>query len=196
MSFTKGSLRDYVNGKIDEARKEVRNEIDNYIKVNIKQSLIARLKDLENTTTPLHEVADKIEDFLVAVKLNGKWKYDHFVRDIRDASGLKNRIVESEMADINSAIVLDRPYKLFGLFDKVEQAKKDLRPQYKKIEEIKTLKQEIESTIKNAASGKQAYKSLIALGVDMEGYEEEVKMKLPSVQKLSVDPCLINGNCN
>lgn len=81
----------------------------------------------------------------------------------------------------------------YGLFTKRQLEKfisegKVIRNEYN---QVIALRREIESVISAAHNAKRAYKDLIALGVNMSGFEEADK-NLPAIVKLSVDPSIIN----
>jgi hypothetical protein len=62
------------------------------------------------------------------------------------------------------------------------------------LNDLNTLEQEALNIINAATSGNQAYKHLIAVGLDMSDFKE-TNPQLPAVVKLSVEPCLLNGGC-
>lgn len=193
MGVTKGGLRSFIDTKFSKANKEKTDHIEKYIEVHLKEPLVNELKVLDKSMRMLNHVAEQMEDFLVDNDLEG-WEYKSHVRDAQYASGFKSSIVSNELGKIKAAVKVDRPYIKFGLDEAVEKAKKDLQPVYQKLEDLSTLQREVERVITNARSGKKALESLKHLGIDMSDFKEENE-KLPSVQKLSVDPCLVNGGC-
>lgn len=62
--------------------------------------------------------------------------------------------------------------------------------------QLQTLHAELTSAIRNEAKGRQSYKALVALGVDMSEFDDALKKTgfLPAVTKLSVDVNLFNNS--
>lgn len=77
--------------------------------------------------------------------------------------------------------------------DQQKNFKNYITPFNDKVEKIRKLDAELEKVIRNARNGSIAYKELVALGVDMTGFEPTAQ--LPAVTKLSVDVCIINDDC-
>ncbi len=66
-----------------------------------------------------------------------------------------------------------------------------IRPLKEQINQLKKLRAELLNIITVSRNGKDAYKSLVAAGVDMSKFEEPVSY-LPAVVKLSVDPSILS----
>lgn len=192
MKITKGSLRSFMSDKFEKAEKEVWKEISASHDL-LKDHLLKELEVFNPVVKTSSKLGDDLEKLLDEKRLD-EWYYRSYVRDARDIAGIINAIKSDEMADIKTAIKIDKPYTRFGMADLVKKAKKDVKPLYDKINDVKKLSREVESVILNATSGKKAHRDLISLGIDMSDYKEE-NANLPSIQKLSVDPCLVNGDC-
>lgn len=193
MTITKGSLRGFINSKTIDAKKEVHQDISAVFDT-LENQLMKEIGQFNPLTDAATKLGDALEEFLGEHDLK-EWEYERHVRDSRDIANLGHYIKNNEMSRIKVAVREDKPYSKFGMKGRVEQAKKETKPMYSKLKDIHTLENEMENVILSAGSGKKAYKDLANLGIDMVGYREE-DSGLPSIQKLSVDPCLVNGNCN
>jgi hypothetical protein len=61
---------------------------------------------------------------------------------------------------------------------------------------LTTLNTELNNAISNEPNGKRGYNALVALGVDMSDFAPNGNPNLPAVVKLSVDVCVLNGDCD
>ncbi|WP_272032961.1 hypothetical protein [Oceanobacillus kimchii] len=195
MKITKQSLYDFVEKKTTEKRKDFFNEIDNYMDANIKTHLEDQLSGINHFAKKLTKLADELENTLEGGHDYEAWSRKSNVRDLRNVSNIKNDIVSEEAHTIKRAVLNNRNYSKYNADELVDKAKKDLKETISKIDNLSTLKRELDATIKSSTTGKQAYDALVKLGIDMEDFEG-AESQLPAIQKLSVDPCLVNGNCN
>ncbi|WP_121605422.1 hypothetical protein [Virgibacillus sp. Bac332] len=195
MKITKQSLYDFIEEKIKVQLNTAIEEFDSYIDTNVKPKLLENTKSINHFNKALTKLADELETFLENENDYGSWSPKYSVRDLRSIASIRDRIHTNELSNIKSAIRKNAHYGKYHMEFVVGKASKDLKPTLSKIEDLKTLKTELDNTIKTSTTGKQAYKSLIALGVDMKDFKGS-ENQLPAVQKLSVNPCLVNGDCN
>ncbi|MCT1577565.1 hypothetical protein M3E13_11615 [Oceanobacillus kimchii] len=195
MKITKQSLYDFVEKKVSGKQEELTNEIDSYMKLNIKSHLENELSGINHFAKKLTKLADELETTMENVNDYESWSRKSRVRDLRYVSKIKNDIIGEETHKFKQAILNNSNYSKYNADKLIDKAKKDLKEVVSKKENLFTLKRELDATIKSSTTGKQAYDALIKLGIDMEDFEG-AESQLPAIQKLSVDPCLVNGNCN
>ncbi|OEH55237.1 hypothetical protein AQ616_09350 [Oceanobacillus sp. E9] len=195
MKITKQSLYDFVEKKVSGKQKELTEEIDKYMDLNIKTHLENELKGINHFAKKLTKLADELEETMEHVNDYESWTRKSNVRDLRNISDIKNDITREETHKIKRAVLNNSNYSKYNADKLVDKAKKDLKETISKEYKLSTLKRELDATIKSSTTGKQAYDALVKLGIDMEDFEG-AESQLPAIQKLSVDPCLVNGNCN
>lgn len=198
MNVTKGELREFIEYKIAEQEYETHNQIEKLV----DEKLDPILEEYAQTGR-VEQLASKLEDEVNNVvekyeHVLSRWTYLYALRYLSALQSTEKDIKETVKNKVKKYIA-DPHHSAFDLQDNsLNQAAKELRlqtqPLYKKLEDLSKLRDEIEQVIKNEANGKKAYKALIALGVDLEGLKEK-SSNLPAVQKLSVDPCILNGDC-
>lgn len=194
MRITKKSLYNFINKKIVAEKNKAVQQKDDYIEKNIKPVLEKNTEALTHFKNSLTKLADELQSFIEANVVDD-WESRRSIRDLNYLSNVRSRIITDNMANIEHALKREMTYDSYGMYDTVEQAHKDLAPLYKKLEDLSTLHRELERAIKAGISGKDAYKNLVSLGVDMEEYKGADE-HLPATVKVSVDPCLINkGGC-
>ena len=167
-------------------------QMDDYIQEHIRPVLEKHTSAIDNLQNDLTELADQLEEFLTEAKDLDNWVNKSYVRDLRHVANIRGRIVADEMGVIKSRINDERTYDAYGMFDTVEKAHKDLASALKKRKDLNVLHKELDRAIKAGVSGKDSYKNLISLGVDMEEYQG-ADAQLPSTLKVSVDPKIINN---
>ncbi|MEC5422365.1 hypothetical protein QGM71_02525 [Virgibacillus sp. C22-A2] len=193
MSITKGSLRNFIEGRFREASEKVNTEIGEYYESEIEPLLDDKLQNLDKAIKQVSKISD---EFLKFQEDNGlsDYFYSRYLRDFNNFTSIKGSTKNKELTSIKFCVRNDKTYTLFGLEEEIEKAKKDLRPKFNKLKDLNKLQSEINAVITNATTGKKAYNDLKILGVDMEDYKE-VNANLPAIKKFSVDTCLVNGNC-
>lgn len=198
MNITKGELRKFIEHKIAEQMYETHNQIEKLVDAKLDPILEKYVQ-----TGKVEQLASKLVDELNTVIENYKhvvseWHYHRVVQYVSSAQVIEKEVKEAIKNEVRTYIRKPH-YKALDLQDKaLNQAAKELRLQsqslYKKLDDLSKLQDEIEQVIKNEANGKRAYKALVALGVNLEGLEEK-SANLPAVVKLSVNPCVLNGDC-
>ena len=194
MGVTKTSLRDFMDNRFKKARNEVFKEIDKYYNEKIEPLLDAKLSVLDKQMKQVSKVSDEFVKFQ-RENILLSYDYSRYVRDLNIFVNVKSDTKTRELSKIKTAVQNDSLYEKFGISEEVENAKTELRPVHGKINDIYKLENEVTTVINNASSGKKAYGDLKTLGIDMSDYKEE-NANLPSIQKFSVDTCLVNGDCN
>ncbi|MYL41791.1 hypothetical protein [Virgibacillus salexigens] len=195
MKITKQSLYDFIHEKIKVQLETAREEFETYVEKNVKPHLIDNTKDIAHLKSGLTELADELETFLENANDYGSWSPKRNVRDLREVASVRDRVITTELSNIKAAIRNNNHYDKYHMEFVVGKASKKLKPTINKIDDLKTLKRELDNAVKTSTTGKQAYKNLVSLGVDMKEFKGS-ENQLPAVQKLSVNPCLVNGDCN
>jgi hypothetical protein len=196
--ITKQQVRDFVGKR----HTEVREKLDKELKAKIDEKVDPILNELIETTE-VEKLASKLVDKLQA-KYDEydltQWSYKQVIANLNyNAIGLGAEIKQKMKRTITSYVNDPHRDNVTLRFEKLVEPTKELQKDcaslVKKLEDLTTLKREIERVIQSEPNGNRAYKALIALGVDMKDFDEEKKQNLPSVIKLSADVCLLNKTC-
>jgi hypothetical protein len=197
-NITKTGLNGFVNQKIEGSKKDLLEKIELAINTTIDPilSVFVDVKKVENHASKfIDEVNNIMEKHEFVLK---SWEYRRTIQEMNsNFMSLGIKIKEKMKEEITRTIEKTTDAYDFGnesINEAVKALQEQMRPHYKAISNLKTLSIELERAIKNESSASRAYKSLIALGVDMKDYEE-AESYLPAIIKLSVDVCMINGNC-
>jgi molybdopterin converting factor small subunit len=196
--ITKQQVRDFVGKRHTEVREKLNKEL----KAKIDEKIDPILNELIETTE-VEKLASKLVD-----KLQKKydeyglttWSYTQVIAKLNyDVVGLgetiKNNTKRTIMNYVNDPHRDNVTLRFEELVEPTKELQKECASLVKKLEDLTTLKREIERVIQSEPNGTRAYKALIALGVDMKDFDEEKKQNLPSVIKLSADVCLLNKTC-
>lgn len=199
MGVTKTQLRDFIDLKISKRKLELYSEIEASVIARLGEALRVLLGDVSE----LESVASRFEDLLTEkIHLVGASSVPSYATTAANqANGLcktnkyfLNNILTDAMNDITNP----RSYLQFRckpLLDVFNQLNKELSPKISLYRDgLTTLKNELNNAISNETTGKRAYNALIALGVDMSDLPD-ANPNLPAIVKLSVDVCVMNGNC-
>jgi hypothetical protein len=198
MNVTKTQLRDFVDGKIAERKVALYEEI----KVTVTERLGDSLKILLGDIKELERVASKFEDLLTEkIHLIGAKSVPNYASITASNA---NRLCKSHKYFLDELVpnalnaLLKDKYYLFesdALMESFNALNAELQPKIKLYRDgLDTLKRELNNAVSNETTGKRAHTVLVALGVDMSDLPE-ANPNLPTVIKLSVDVCAINGNC-
>lgn len=198
MNVTKTQLRDFVDNKIYQRKRELHDEIMQAVKDHFNGVIDSLLGDLSE----LSRVANRFGDLLtekIDIVGQGVITYNA-ITAIQQANRLANAkkyfldelvhvAVNSLVGRYSSSFKSESFTPAFNEINAMLQSKIKL---YR--EGLDTLKDELHAAISNESSGKRAYNALASLGVDMSDLPE-VSPNLPAVTKLSVDVCVINNTC-
>ncbi|MEV2910822.1 hypothetical protein ABNF65_19970, partial [Paenibacillus larvae] len=124
------------------------------------------------------------------------WSFKHVIIDIdRYVIGFRENIVNSEagyatwnLLRVETNVLMEELQPLMG------QLKEELAPKIKEYKDLFKLKDEITTVIDSSHNGDMAYKRLLELGVDLSEFKA-ASSNLPEVVALSVNPCVLNGDC-
>jgi molybdopterin converting factor small subunit len=196
--ITKQQVRDFVGKRHTEVRENLNKELKAKIDEKVDPILNESIDTIE-----VEKLASKLVD-----KLQKKydeygltaWSYTQVIAKLNyDVVGLgetiKNNTKRTIMNYVNDPHRDNVTLRFEELVEPTKELQKECASLVKKLEDLTTLKREIERVIQSEPNGKRAYKALIALGVDMKDFDEEKKQNLPSVIKLSADVCLLNKTC-
>lgn len=197
-NITKTGLGDFIASKVSGQRADVRREIDCAFNARMKPVFDSidckKFEKLAQTT--VEEMEKIIKQY---AKPLGSWKYSQVIQNLNQYAVNISQQIRDEIK-IEGMKYIERPER--GSFDfgiaEVNAAVSELQVEckglFKKLNNLERLRLELERVIKNEHNGAKAYKALVALGVDMNGFSEIPDM-LPAIVKLSVDVCILNGNC-
>lgn len=198
-NITKSGLNSFIGRKVRSQKADLRAEIDQLINEHLNPVLNVYI-DVRKVEDAAAKFADLMDGAIAKYKAHlGSWKYSDVIQKVNQyAVPLSAKIkdeVRSEMLEH-----IENPQK--GACDlgndelnkTLTMLQEKTKPLFKRINDLTKLQAELEHVIKNEPTGGRGYKALVALGVDMEGYEEQ-GVNLPAITKLSVDVCVINGNC-
>ena len=196
MKATKTELYGYIEGKKAIEMGKINAEISQVrqqIKTMLEEKLLPPYQDIARLANNLNE---KYTEYIQNHGQFDNWTYRSYVGNLGGIASVGKNLVRNTLDRIVKHI--EHGYfneeSLLLSAEQLKTAKCLLEPLLKKRDDLQTLSEELEATVKGSASGKQAYTNLVALGLDMSGFEKS-EARLPVVQKLSVDACLINGGC-
>lgn len=201
--MNKTNLRDFFERRFyklkDDTNLEIRKMVNEAL-APFNKGLFST-PDIQAIDRSLIKVHAQIEKVIDTFSLEG-WNWKGRLSKINEAGGLEKDLeadlIAKVMRDVReSHRYLGTSYDRYGskeLVKVVEDLIIKAKPLLQKISDSNTLSREIEQIITNAKTGKQAYERLVEVGVNMSDYKTKTN-NLPAVVKLSVDPCLINGDC-
>jgi DNA repair exonuclease SbcCD ATPase subunit len=197
-TMTKAGLREFIETKVKAQREAVKETIKAIIDVKVTPIIDQMTFGYDG----IEKRADKLAQELDALK-DRFWTADCW--DIRRCVQNLNSDVVDFMSKFKSSTLKQfyacELHEHGGHFnfenDELQAALESIFTEthdlHKKLDQLKQAQREILQAIGNASTAKNAHRDVIALGIDLRDYEEVAK--LPAVVKLSVDPCLINGDC-
>lgn len=195
---TKTMLRDFVDAKIRTRKTDLYKEIKAVVSERLGESLKIVLGEVKE----LERYASKFEDLLTEkIHIIGADSVPEYAKTAASHANKlcksHNYFLEELVGDAMSTLENSRynSFKSEPLMDTFNALNAELQPKMKLYKSgLDTLKNELNNAITNEQTGKRAYNALVALGMDMSGLPE-VNPNLPVVTKLSIDVCVINGNC-
>jgi hypothetical protein len=195
----KQDLYNFIETKI-ASLKRIENEKEKNINQAIRESVAKEVKGLDAIADKFSNLSDLLEKSKSEHEEAFSWTLNDMIRNCNNLIDFKKSLINSIYNDVAIAN-LHRDRQLVTLQKKYPDTLSvidSVRPKYKSIciirANIKTLEVELNSVIKASKTAKDAYKNLVALGVDMKDLEENPVL-LPAVQKLSVNVCILNGDC-
>jgi len=196
MKATKTELYGYIEGKKAIEMGKINAEISQVrqqIKTMLEEKLLPPYQDIARLANKLHE---KYSEYIQNHGQYDNWTYRNYVGHLERIASVGKTLVDDSLSKVFKHIEHGHysEKSLLLSAEQLKEAKCLLEPLLKKRDDLQTLSEELEAAVKGSTSGKQAYTNLVALGLDMSGFEKS-EARLPVVQKLSVDACLINGGC-
>lgn len=200
-NITKTQLRDFIDTKISNRKSEIEEEI----KVTVTEKLGKSLKELLGDVSELKKVASRFEDLLTTcIHLIGSDGVPHYATTTASQSNKLcnpiNYFLDELVEDALSELLNSSRYRRFKansplLVQTFKELNTELQPKIQLYTDgLKQLSKELNNAITNESTGKRGYNALVALGVDMSDLPV-LSPNLPAVVKLSVDVCVLNGNC-
>jgi len=205
MAISKNDLKEFIEDKIKGKRSQTKEDMNNML-LALLQTYYN--KHIDNELTEIGDIALKMTNDLgdtINKYLLNNYSIRNAIFYLNDSIvDLDKTVKEDILQRVRDVVTGDNSY-----YD-IAKAKKDRSRYddellaiceagldnaeffYKKIEQLNTLKREIFSVIKAERSGEKAYKRLIELGVDMEGFIP-VEHQLPAIIHLSANVGLLNN---
>lgn len=197
----KQDLYNFIEMKTKEKQLSNISKID-VIRNNIKKALNGEISGLDKLAKEFSKLVDVMEKTKEAYPEGFDWGMKQQIQHAYNLMDFKNRLVDRIYYDLAlEYLKTDRAAEMNLLKDKypasfelIQSVKNEIKNLEKNNEDLHQLARELNNVIKNSKTAKDGHKNLIALGVDMEDFQESNNL-LPSIQKLSVDVCVINDNC-
>lgn len=197
----KQDLYNFIEMKTREKHLNNNGEIEN-IHDDIKKSLNDEITGLDTLSKEFSKLVDIMEKAKEQHPEAFDWGLKSEIRNAYNLMGFKKKLVNRVFYDVAlEYLSTDRALEMNILKEKYPQTfelicsvKEKLRFLSKTSSDVSQLKKELDNVIKSSKTAKEGHKNLIALGVDMEDFRESNNL-LNSIQKLSVDVCVINDNC-
>lgn len=200
-NVTKTALRNFVDRKIAKRRRELQEEIRTTVTVKMEVAMTQLLGDVSE----LERIASRFEDLLTEkIHLIGAGCVPEYAKvAAKEANKIYKAhnyfVPEIVQGAISAILNPDSSYSRFRcepLMDIFNELNAELQPQVKLLREgLDTLKKELHNAVSIESTGKRGYNALVALGLDMSDMPED-NPNLPTVVKLSVDVCVLNGDCD
>uniref|UniRef100_A0AAU8BDM8 Uncharacterized protein n=1 Tax=Bacillus phage Adastra TaxID=3143958 RepID=A0AAU8BDM8_9CAUD len=187
MSIKKADLTDFVTQRIREKiakeqklrKQAVRAEVTKYVGTFYEGS---DLQVLDSFTRKLHESTSFFMGLVKdSYRMHSLYGAKSTLEQITER-GLQTFFTDALVQGINMGVQLED----CELNRSVERA---TSPHDQKIAELHKLEKELLKVIRANRTGDKAYKQLVELGVDLEGFKKE-ELQLPSVVKIDADVSL------
>lgn len=199
-NITKTGLNNFIDRKVSNNKADAKQEIKELIENKLNPVLDAHIdcKEVEKLASKyvdeMQNTLDKYSEILE------KWQYKQLIQHANSYAVNVGQKARDEVKRRAWNIIGDNyegsfDFGIAEINEVVEELRIKCQPIYKRIQDYEKLQYELEQVIKIEHNGGRAYKALVALGVDMEGYSEGAS-NLPAIVKLSVDVCLLNGDCD
>lgn len=197
MGIRKVDLREFIEEKSNKRLNELRNIFSAAVGeafTPVVFDAYADLASLEVKADTFHRALDQAIE--THKKMRTEFKYSRILREVNShILGLRKGIVEDQTryAVYN---ILERSTN--GLMEGLDDIAADVAKRHAKLvaeyQNLSKLTDELTTIIDAAHNGDKAFKQLKELGVNLDGFEG-TNPNLPAIVKLSVDPCLLNGDC-
>lgn len=197
MTIRKTELREFIEGKAQRRKDELRKAVYAAVEEAIKPIILLAYEGaaiVEAQAERLHESLIKLQEQYK--RFEKSWDISKMIRDLNsDIIGLRTDIVRQQAIAVVYNL-LDRGTD--GFMKEIEDTVAAISESHAKpiaeYKDLVKLTDELTTIIDSSHNGDKAYKRLQELGVDLSDFKGGSN-NLPAVIKLSVDPCLINGNC-
>lgn len=200
MNVNKTMLREFVDLKISQRKNDLYEEIKKTVSELMEKALITLMGDVSE----LEKVASRFEDLLTEkIHLIGADSVPDYSKVAASEANklckthkyFLDEVVKDVMNHVNNPNSTYSRFKCVPLMGAFNELNAELQPKFKLYRDgLNTLKNELNYAIGNETTGKRAYNALVALGMDMKDLPE-ANPNLPAVTKLSIDVCILNGNC-
>ncbi|QMV48487.1 hypothetical protein Goe9_c01840 [Bacillus phage vB_BsuM-Goe9] len=187
MTIKKADLKDFVTQRIGEKiakeqkirKQAVRSEVTKYVETFYEGS---DLQVLDSFTHKLHESVSFFTGLVKdSYRMHSLYGAKSTLEQITER-GIQTFLIDTLVQGINMGVQLED-------CDLNRSVTRATNPHDQKVSELRKLEKELLKIIGANRTGDKAYKQLVELGVDLEGFKKE-ELQLPSVVKIDADVSL------
>ncbi|MEV2310367.1 hypothetical protein ABNB59_16255 [Paenibacillus larvae] len=196
MGIKKNELKDFIMSKVDQRRKDIYKYVRAKIGAAFRPVIYRKFSGVSDVELKAEELHAALLQLTEKHEQHVSWSIKHIIFDIdRYVLGFRDDIVDSEAGYATCNLLREGTNKLMEeLQPLMGQLREELAPKIKDYKDLIKLKKEIATVINTCHNGDKAYKRLLELGVDLSEFKA-ASSNLPAVVALSVNPCVLNGDC-
>ncbi|AXF39483.1 hypothetical protein KMC73_gp66 [Paenibacillus phage Wanderer] len=196
MGIKKHDLKDFIMGKVEQRREDTYKYVREKIKAAFRPVIYRKFSGVSDVELRAEELHAALTQIIEKHEQHVGWSFKRTVVDIdRYVIGFRDDIVDREAGYATCNLLREGTNALMEeLQPLMGQLKEELAPKIKDYKDLIKLKKEIAAVIDTSHNGDKAYKRLLELGVDLSEFKA-ASSNLPAVIKLSVNPCVLNGDC-
>lgn len=196
MGIRKTDLYKFVEDKIKALRSPIWKSVETALKAEFFPVIAGMYPEADALERSAQRFHDELELFISKHIRFDKWKYSNVVRDVNtNVIGLRDGLAAQYAGWATWNVLGGATNGLMPEMDAlIPTFKEKYAEEIARYKEIGKLGEELLPIIDGHRNGDKAYKQLQELGVDLTGFDTGTP-NLPAVVKLTVDVCLINGNC-
>ncbi|ARF67235.1 hypothetical protein B7C51_04500 [Paenibacillus larvae subsp. pulvifaciens] len=196
MSIKKKDLKDFIMSKVDQRKEDIYKYVREKIGAAFRPVIYRKFSGVSDVELRAEELHTALKQLAEKHEQHVSWSIKRIIFDIdRYVMGFRDDIVNREagyatynLLHLETNVLMEELQPLMG------QLKEELAPKVKEYKDLIKLKKEITAVINTCHNGYKAYKRLLELGVDLSEFKT-TSSNLPAVVALSVNPCVLNGDC-
>lgn len=196
MSIKKKDLKDFIMSKVDQRKEDIYKYVREKIGADFRPVIYRKFADVGNVEIQAEELHAAMTQIIEKHEQHVGWSFKRTIIDIdRYVIGFRDNTVNCEAGYATWNLLKSGTHKLMEeLQPLMGQLKEELASKIKEYKDLTKLKDEITTIIDTSHNGYKAYKRLVALGVGLSEFKA-ASSNLPAVVALSVNPCVLNGDC-